>query len=534
MRTKLVLLLFALAGLTFFLSHAGPTLSAASATVYISPTGSDSNNGLATTTPVKTFNKAFSLLAAGGTLYLLDGTYTESTTGSIHSEINAPSGVPPDGLSATQLTTVAALNEGRASVQEIWLGTISITKRFMRFRGFTVKKGVKVYHGDHMLFKNMGVTDDSGENSIFGIGSNDGGGNMVSSYITIEDSWIWGNSRKAFGPLNSDHIILRRVILRNDGCLGASHYCASNSGNYMSASTVYNSSQVSLQNVIAVDNIVGAKGYNGGADFWTAWHTNGGSHKFGANEWLGSISLNSEYAGFVTDTDPEPGVINPAATYRDNVAWKPKGGPGFSAQCSGCSNQQGVFENLTAFGAAAGRDVFNLHYAQPTPATNLIALGIGSYGWDGNYAPRYIDNAVSPAYSGASCSVGCKTSNAISDGSIKYIARIEAGSPLKGTALNGADYGANVLNRYGSDGTFHGDANFNTITSTSLWPWPNDARLKQEMCTDAGVTRGFCAAASLTDYIWGYLGNPNPYSGSSGTAPEAPTNLRIVPGSGLD
>jgi hypothetical protein len=39
-------------------------------------------------------------------------------------------------------------------------------------------------------------------------------------------------------------------------------------------------------------------------------------------------------------------------------------------------------------------------------------------------------------------------------------------------------------------------------------PWPNEARIKTEMC--AGVTRGFCSATSLTDYIWGYLGNPAP------------------------
>jgi hypothetical protein len=30
------------------------------------------------------------------------------------------------------------------------------------------------------------------------------------------------------------------------------------------------------------------------------------------------------------------------------------------------------------------------------------------------------------------------------------------------------------------------------------------------MCSDAGVTRGFCSKASLTEYIWTYLGNPVP------------------------
>ena len=513
------------------LLSSGPhSVSSATGVFYISPNGSDSNSGSSTSVPFKTFAKAFSVLPAGGTLYLLDGTYT-STNGSINQDMGAPSGVPTDGVSATQLTTVMALNEGSVVLrgsggEDIYLGTIGTTKRFLKFQGFTVTNGVNIYHGDHISFKNMGVTSASGGNGVFAIGSNDNNGQMVSSYITLEDNWIWGNARKAFAPLNSDHIILRRVVLRNDGCRSSSDYCGSDSGNYMSGSTVYNSSQVSMQNVLAIDNVRGPAGFAGGADFWTAWHTNAGSHRFGANEWIGSMSINSEFSGFVTDTDAVSGVINPAVLYKDDVVWN-AGGFGFNAQCGGCSDQQAVLMNLTAYGSGGG-DLFNIHYATSSSATNLVAMGSGRYGYFGVVTPSYVDNTVQPAYNGPSCQVGCKTTNPLSDGSIRYIARIEAGSPLKGTGSGGADYGANVVTRYGADGTFHGDGNFNTLTSTPLWPWPNENRVNKEMCVDSGVTRGFCSAASLTSYVWTYLGNPNPYTGSA-TPPLAPTNLRIIP-----
>ena len=48
------------------------------------------------------------------------------------------------------------------------------------------------------------------------------------------------------------------------------------------------------------------------------------------------------------------------------------------------------------------------------------------------------------------------------------------------------------------------------LTTQSLWPFPNQARIKKDMCTDAGVTTGFCAKASVSHYVWEYLGNTCP------------------------
>lgn len=85
---------------------------------------------------------------------------------------------------------------------------------------------------------------------------------------------------------------------------------------------------------------------------------------------------------------------------------------------------------------------------------------------------------------------------------------IEEGSFLKGKGAGGADIGANVLYHYGGDGSRYGEANYNTRSSTRLWPWPNQERIRKEMREKFRVTCGFCGAESLTKYIWEYLGNP--------------------------
>lgn len=47
------------------------------------------------------------------------------------------------------------------------------------------------------------------------------------------------------------------------------------------------------------------------------------------------------------------------------------------------------------------------------------------------------------------------------------------------------------------------------LTTDALWPWPNEARIKSEMCATA--PRGFCSAPSLTNYVWSQMGSGSPY-----------------------
>jgi hypothetical protein len=102
--------------------------------------------------------------------------------------------------------------------------------------------------------------------------------------------------------------------------------------------------------------------------------------------------------------------------------------------------------------------------------------------------------------------------------------RIETGSALKSAGVNvGEDIGANVVQRYGVDGTFYGDAGSQTLQAPKdLWPWPNEARIMSEMCPVTGAgsnNRGMCtftpksgvaADKTFTTYIWETYGNQIP------------------------
>jgi hypothetical protein len=149
---------------------------------------------------------------------------------------------------------------------------------------------------------------------------------------------------------------------------------------------------------------------------------------------------------------------------------------------------------------------------------NAIALGMGRYAINSAYVPSHVSTGNSSrAYNQTDCRVGCYRGDVLSDGSLKYLLRVEAGSRLKGAGAGGADIGPQIVLRYGADGSKFGAPGFNAATTTPLWPWPNEDRIKREMCE--GTTRGFCTPAkrldgaqpvTLTSYIWEALGSPIP------------------------
>jgi hypothetical protein len=94
---------------------------------------------------------------------------------------------------------------------------------------------------------------------------------------------------------------------------------------------------------------------------------------------------------------------------------------------------------------------------------------------------------------------------------LMYLPRIEAGGALKTAGSGGGQIGARIVTRIGAAGTLRGESGWDADTGVALWPFPNEARIMKEMCTDARITRGFCSDTSLTHYIMNYLGNGNPY-----------------------
>jgi hypothetical protein len=495
---------------------------------FISPAGNDTNDALTADSAVRTFSRAFSLMGSGATLVVMDGTYTLSTTGIINHPLGAPSGVPPDGIPGN-FTTVVAQNPGAVIIQgdvsdtthNLRLGRPAIKVRYIKIQGIRFEGGDNaLYNTDHVYIKECAFHSTlQTDGSVVTIGTNEH--NMGNTYSLLEDVWVWGKERIALLVYRSEYVVVRRAVIRNDGCDSRANQCGSNSGNYMVGTTVYNSNHVSMQNILALDNIRGDGGYEGASDFHTAWHDNY-VFPFGANEWLGDISLNSQLGGFGPEVDDFGGTsYQPYFTLRNIVAiTNASAGLGaFNAQTPGSTHAKYlVVDGATIRNNNPGTSAFRIGpqfagSAAGSSIRNVLVSGQARFAFNtaiGGAGVNVSGTWTEGDYNQAGCTSVCLSYDPFSTDSWRYPTRIETGSILAGAGVGGADIGANIRVRYGTEGTFYGDPQYNAATGTLLWPWPNETRIKAEMC--ASTNRGFCAdpSGSITSYVWNYLNNGVP------------------------
>ena len=533
--------------------------SAANATYYLSPNGSDTaNDGVSISTPWKTFAHAFSStnMKAGDELILLDGLYSAAAgigTGVI-SALGTGSGQPPSGTGINNVTRVRALNPGSVTIAGgLFIGggergTPHRKDSYITIQGITFDGnsnggeggGGSLYNTSYVTIK------DCGFHGGLGVGTNDH--HQFNDNNLIEDVWIWASGVRVIAINYRSHKnVWRRVLVRGDGC-GLS--ACSGSGNPNVGITVYESNNISLQNVMVVDRILTATD-SGYADFAVAQHDSNasgacvGCYTFGQNEWLGTMSINSPDFGYYMEPDHYNAALvmppgTPTITLRHAVAWNSNDW-GFNLRRNIVN---GLFENLVS--SARGGDgpataiALQANFTYPTTSVsntlrNALAVGTRSGGVYANTGTGIAANAYGSYTTVSNAAVfGVATAYAVNGGvctacatnvdplagspaSLRYLTRIETGSALKGAGAGGADIGATILNRYGAEGSRYGESNYNTLTATALWPWPNETRIKREMC--ANTARGFCATGArldgvnpitLTTYIWEQLGNPIP------------------------
>lgn len=438
-----------------------PTPAPSSSAIYISPSGKDTND-CKQTTPCKTFARAFVTAGTGGEVVLLDGVYgLAAGTGYINWE-GTNSAQPPSGTSA-KVTFIHALNPGKVQINgALFIGRSFRKDSFIKIQGITFEGGGDLYNTSNITIK------DCGFHGSFGIGTNDhDNGN---DYNLIEDVWVWAKDERIIAiNYRSNHNVWRRVIVRGDGCNTSA---CSGDGNPNVGITVYNSTDVSLQNVLVIDRILsGGAPY---ADFAVAQHDPGPI--FGRAEWLGTISLNSPDTGYYMEPDSS---VSPTIKISNAVAWNAAAG-GFNIARSGVNDLQNLTVNTQSDdGIRVAPDL--------TSGTlkNVYVSGKGRYAINSKYSPSNVSvsGSWSSAYNQTKCVANCVNASTI-------------------RSIVDSDVGAKVLFRYGADGARFGDAGYNALTAVSLWPWPNEDRIKAEMC--AGITRGFCQAPSLSQYILGY------------------------------
>jgi hypothetical protein len=289
----------------------------------------------------------------------------------------------------------------------------------------------------------------------------------------------------------------------------------------------YMCTNVIFQNCIAIDGVGTSYAY---ADFGQATRSSSNGH--GGNRYMGCISMNSDtYAFRLDDNDSAHITINdPMAKLEHCLAIDP------SASCygvPGSSDAQIEIENCNAYQAGGSGNGFDLtSLAAGGHAKNLVAFGNGgTYGVRTDYTSIYSNSYGYSTAFAPSGGTGNRTTDPTADGgtpSIKYPCRIESGSLLETAGEGGGVCGANIVKRYGVDGTHYGESGWDTLTATDLWPFPNQDTIRSQMrVTSSAVadpTRGFCASGeTLTHYIWNLLGNGSPYeeTGSIALTPAA-------------
>ena len=184
-------------------------------TYYISPTGSDSNNGLSSGTPFLTFAHALdpSRASCGDTLNLLDGTYGDGTsTGKIS--------LVGKICASTAPLTIRALNQRQARINDNGTGVaiqLTSSTAYIIFDGIVANStnNSAEMTGNGRPFRALSTNHITIKNSLFLNPNKYGNAAVVifeqSSDALVEDTEVYDFHRHAIGFVTSQRMVARRV-----------------------------------------------------------------------------------------------------------------------------------------------------------------------------------------------------------------------------------------------------------------------------------------------------------------------------------
>lgn len=336
----------------------------------------------------------------------------------------------------------------------------SITGRYAKFLRCTFKDGPS-----------------SGNSVILRIGTNDA--TPGAQYILLEDADVYGTGgRYNVLVYNADKVVLRRLVARHgDGWSDVK-------GDPQAAVSLYNSTDVLTQNLLIVDS--GASGYFEAA----LYHPSNDRASVNIRN-LGSLILNT--AGTAVSWDG-PNASS-GSLLEDAVIWGAAHAIVVNnAAHSGLINRVTIGQTSRGIEDYNGGRLFNVR--------NSVAWRVANNGFS---IPHSNNVCHAPACGGEQ-----DLDPAVSG--LTWLPMIRTGLALNTAGASGTRAGASILKRLGVSGTLYGEPGYDSVTTDNLWPWPREAAIRQRMCTDAGIGTGFCAKASLTQYVWEQIGNAMPAS----------------------
>ncbi len=512
-----------------------------SETYYVSPTGDNDTGDGSYNNPWMTPKHGCETMNGGDTLILKDGTYTEPDPGRLTCRNQLR---PKSGIDADHYTIIKAENDWKAIIDWTGCGTDSdgdVPVRVYEFdetRNYIQIEGLKFINATSSVYtrscsniklKRLAVisspssgTDDSGYAEPYVIA-------QASQYVLLEDSWASGCIRYGVlvigdngnaGGEDAVKVIIRRVVIRMDykypgqpkGCFSAYGGNASNCGSV---------DEILFQNCIAID----WNPEDGMTDIYGGFYNP--KFIYGVH-FQGCIALNLKPGGsgchgfYVLDNYEEN--IGPVSM-TNCVSWDVKG--------MGIYWDEGGTYDVRFVTATADQCTLGNSTDRYAWDRDRNSLGVGYYDIRSSLTnsiidtaddnDTYIDTEDYNCYNPASLKPSGATYSITSDNGLLYPTRVEAGTSCKGAGEGGKDIGANIIYRYGEDGTLWKDTGYDILTNETLWPWPYEEQIRSDFRTQNDpkgpdtrpqtndTTRGFCAdGMTLSKYIWEYFGNDAP------------------------
>ncbi len=464
-------------------------------------------------------------MVGGDEVILKDGVYTGSAN-QIDNDVPSGTAFNTSITGANgNYTTIRAENDHGATLNDT--GFKLVEKDNILIQGLRIlKTGGKLDACEHITIRRCGIhlTTTSTYGITFGITATYPNYTVKAKRILLEESWFWGEGRYAAYFHITEHCVARRCVFRTDA--GQKPHDDPNSG-----FALYGAQYSIVENCIVI-NTENAR-YDGGGDVGGFYVTSGSSgFPTHGTKLYGNIALNLEDGkGFSID----PQSSNGPNAFENNVSWHSQRSYGlYGKNLSGLvikNNTLGFDRDAPDTDKHGGAD-----YGSGVWSHNLFVHNNG-YGVNRGSSSSNNNNSYGNCVDdgGLSCSnYGFSASDiGISeDPKLKYIT--DASITIDGTpaptdsdgAGDGQLIGAQILNRYENG----------VLTSTPLWPFPNEDWIKQDFA-DASIAtgytdpdRGFCAggtrldgtnAITLTSYVWEYIGYPVPEEYTTTTPPTA-------------
>lgn len=470
------------------------------ATYYVSPAGKDTYSG-SETAPWATFNHAMAVLQPGDTLYLEDGTYTQTLAITVSG-------------TAANIITFAAVNDGNAIVSTTYPDsalTVANNVAYVEVDGISFRNSGPVYANDPTATLCHGINIGSADHLTLRRVTSNGSSGYNSAVISLagatnsllEDCAASGQGRIVLNILASDNVVVRRCWLSWSGP-------NTGGGDTPNVVQVYDSSNVLMENNIGVNYT------SAGIGFFNTW---GHDSSIGGNSFYGNVgyNTNSTVAGGMFEDSADCGNIVSGTIFSNNVAILSGAGGEAAMEMNANPDNGSVFTNNTfvspnntggglalsyrpscpnqysAVANASGNSFLNTWsgLAANAAANNYInAHNYNNfYNMYGGYGPLYMAAYMVPS----SLNTHEIQTNPNYDISTYGLgAYLVVPDVLKGNGESGANIGAEVLYEYQNG----------ILTGIPLWPWP----MEQRVINEFQGSNGYGISATYSDDGNGHTG----------------------------